>query len=147
MADGAFRDPTNILDYIYDLESSRGTDPKRLVPNEEGALGSYQIRPGAFSDIQRNYKSKWADKDFETVALDDTQAREAANDYLKVIAQHYINQGLAPTFDALLAGYHGGMGTVAGVKAKNQAPRTVGPKTGDYLNKAHRLRALMTGGK
>ena len=121
-----------LLDMIFQLESSSGTDPKRLVENEEGALGSYQLKRGAIKDIQRVYKSKWAGKSFRDIALDDDLARQAANDYLSVIRMHLQNNRVAPTLPALLAGYHSGMGnTVAG---------NIGTKGLDYLSKANALR-------
>ena len=121
-----------ILDTIFQIESSGGTDPARLKPNSEGALGSYQLKPGAIEDLQRVYSSKYGGKTFEEIALDDKLARNAAEDYLAIISMHLANNNIAPTTGALLAGYHSGMGNV--VKGN------IGEKGLDYLSKA---RALM----
>ena len=125
---------TNILDIIFELESTSGTNKKAYTPNEEGALGGYQLKPGAFLDIKRVFKSKWADKGFESVAKNDILAREAASDYLKVIKMEYSRFNLAPTMEALLAGYHSGMGNVL--------KGNIGQKGLDYVAKANVLRGI-----
>ena len=125
---------TNILDIIFELESTSGTNKKAYVPNEEGALGGYQLKPGAFEDIQRVFPERWAKQKFNAVAKNDVLAREAASDYLQVIKMHYGNNNLAPTVEALLAGYHSGMGNV--VKGN------IGEKGLEYIEKANILRGI-----
>jgi len=121
-----------LLDSIWQVESSKGTNPKRLEPNEAGALGDYQLKPGAVQDVRRVYPSKYADKSFEEIALDPITSREAANDYLSIIQMHLRNKNIAPTLEALSTGYHSGMGNVA--------RGTIGPKGLNYWT---RIQALM----
>ena len=123
---------TNILDIIFELESSSGANKKAYTPNNVGALGGYQLRPDAFKDIQRVFPEKWAKKSFKTVAKNDLIARKAASDYVNVIQMHLSNNNIAPTMDALLAGYHSGMGNV--VKGN------IGKEGLNYLKKASVLR-------
>lgn len=125
---------TNILDIIFELESSSGTSKKAYTPNKEGALGGYQLKPGAFLDIQRVFPERWAKKKFGTVAKNDMLAREAAGDYIKVIGMEFSRFNLAPTMEALLAGYHSGMGNVL--------KGNIGQKGLDYVAKANVLRGI-----
>lgn len=127
-------DKTNILDLIYALESSSGKNKAAYKPNSYGALGGYQIRPGAFEDIKR-INPQWRDMSFEDVAMDDDLSRQAANDYMKVIQLHLVSQGIAPTMEALLSSYHGGMG--------NTARGTTGPNTQEYVSRARVMRGGM----
>jgi len=121
-----------LLDSIWQVESSKGTNPARLEPNASGALGDYQLKPEAVQDIRRVFPSKYSDKSFEEIALDPVMARGAANDYLSVIQMHLRNKNIAPTLEALSTGYHSGMGNVA--------RGTIGPKGLDYWTK---IQALM----
>lgn len=124
-------DYDNILNLIYELESSSGKNKKAYTPNEVGALGGYQLTPGAFQDLQGTFGKKWVGKDFNKVAINDNLAREAAADYLKIISAHLVNNGMAPTRDALLIGYHSGMG--------NAAKGNIGPRGMQYLSRAKAL--------
>ena len=123
--------PVSILDLIYELESSSGKNPKAYKPNEYGALGGYQLRPGAFADLRRAHPKKWGAQKFENVAMNDGLARQAANDYIQLISQYLVQQNVVPTRDALLAGYHSGMG--------NTARGTIGPKGMKYLSRTKAL--------
>ena len=128
----------NILDTIYELESSAGTNKAAYKENTQGALGGYQLKRGAIKDIQRVFPSKWKGKSFTDITMKDDVAREAASDYLKVISMHLINKGMTPTMDALLASYHSGMGTVG-------KGRGLGEEGIEYLEKAKRLREVAYG--
>ena len=125
-------DFTNELDTIFQLESSAGTDPKRLKPNKYGALGSYQLTPPAFEDLQTNFPEKYKDKKFDEVALDDNQARDAAGDYVSLIRKRLVKKNIAPTRNAILAGYHSGVGNLG-------VGKRPGPEEIKYINKADEL--------
>ena len=97
-----------LLDLIFELESSSGKNKKAYIPNpKSGALGGYQIKLGAFQSIQKMFPDKWGNKKFKSVALDDKQARDAAGDVLKFNAVSLANDyGIASTREAMLASYN-----------------------------------------
>lgn len=128
----AMSNDMDILDVIFNLESSAGTNKRAYKSNKYGALGGYQIRPDAYKDVQRVFKSKWEGKDFNSVGMSNELSREAASDYLKVISMFYKNNKIPITEDNLLLGYHSGMGNVA--------KGNIGKDGVGYIAKAHKLR-------
>jgi len=111
----------NILDMIHYLESRYGKDKSAYKPNpKSGALGPYQLKRGAWEDIQRVFPDKWKGLKFEEALIDDNLAREAASDYLKVISMHFRNFNIPITTASLLAGYKAGMGTVVKGEGMNE---------------------------
>jgi hypothetical protein len=125
---------TNILDLIYELESSSGKNKKAYVENSVGALGGYQVTRKAYIDLQNLPKSRWKGIPFERAMMNDNIARQAAQDYLGIIHNHLVSNKVAPTRDALLAAYHSGMGNA--VKGK------LGPQGHQYLARAKALAGM-----
>lgn len=121
----------NILtDVIYQLESSAGKNKKAYVPNQYGALGGFQLTPGAYVEIQK-LDPRWRNMSFKDVAVNDSLAREAASDYLTVLFKQ-LEAAKAPlTNTNLLAAYHSG--------ARNVARGTLGPYGRDYVSRARAL--------
>jgi len=118
-----------ILDVIYALESSSGTNKKAYVENEVGALGGYQIRRSTYKDIQRINKDRWGKIDFETVAGDDRLSRLAANDYVNWIEKYYTDRDISPSVENILLGYHSGVGNVR--------KGNIGKEGKNYIKRAH----------
>ena len=123
----------NILDLIYELESSSGQNKNAYKINVKGALGGYQLRAIAIKDIQQEFPEKWGGKSFKEIAMDDDTAREATGDYIKLIGRRLSYRNIAPTEDALLASFHSGMSAVI----KN---KPLGIEGKNYLKKAQELR-------
>ena len=105
-------DYKNILtDTIYNLESSEGQNRAAYKPNRYKALGGFQLTPDAFSEVQK-LNPQWKGQNFSTVATNDVLAREAASDYLKVLARQFSRLGIPLTNENLLLAYHSGAGNV-----------------------------------
>jgi len=134
-----------ILDLIYEAESSSGRDKKAYVPHpESGALGGYQIKRSAFRSIQKMFPDKWKDKTFKSVALDDKQAREAARDIFRFNTVSFPNDykvvftSKEDVMDALVMAYKEGVGGVLSTD-----PEVV-KRRKDYLNKIKSIRSRYT---
>lgn len=118
----------DLLDAIYELESSSGKNPKAYVMNKVGALGGYQMRKSTYEgDLQKMYPSKWASVPFEKAMKNDIVAREAANDYLSLLNRYLTSFDVVPSEDTLLAAYHQGAGNVA--------KGNIGPIGKEYVQK------------
>lgn len=122
----------NTLDLIYALESSQGRNKQAYTQDKYGALGAYQLQPPAYLDVQRHFPDKWGKLSFKEVAMNDKLSRQAAGDYLTIISEYLASKGVAPTREALLAGYQAGMGNVVRGKA-------TGPRTMQYLKRAESI--------
>lgn len=105
-------DREQLLDAIFELESSSGRNPKAYFPDKFGSLGGYQMRESTFGDLQRIFPSKWGKVEFKKAMLDNNTARMAASDYVNVIQNFLSQRGVPPTADNLLAAYNAGMGNV-----------------------------------
>jgi soluble lytic murein transglycosylase-like protein len=122
-----------LTDVIYQLESSGGKNKRAYKSNKYGALGGYQLTPGAYTEIQRYNPKVWGDQPFEQVALNDTTANQAASDYLFILAKQLENSGITPTNENLLAAYHSGVGNVK---------KGLGPLGRRYVSDARALAGL-----
>lgn len=130
-----------LLDLIFELESSSGRDKKAYIPNpKSGALGGYQMKLGAFKAIQGMFPEKWKDKKFKDVALDDKQSRDAAGDYIKFNMVSLGNDyGVAARgTDILLGAYKEGAGGVISRDPDKMA------RVKEYVDKAHGIRSRWT---
>lgn len=127
------QDMNGVIDVIHQLESSGGKDKSAGQENKEGAKGEYQIRRGAFQDVQKALPKKWNGYTWEEITGDSRLSRQAASDYLNIISNYYKSKGVQPTVDHLLLGYNQGMGNV--VKGK------IGKAGIEYVRRAHELMA------
>ncbi len=125
------------LDYVRDIESSGGTDPRRLRPNRAGALGDYQITKIAFKDLQLHMPDKYANKSFEEVVLNPEIAREAARDYFLVLEGYLTTWGIPVTQEHLVAAYN--MGPMA-FKQHYFGKRRMPTQTKNYIRRYNALR-------
>ena len=116
-----------ILDAVYNNESTSGMDKRAYRINSVGALGGYQIKRDTFKHIQQIAPSKWKKVPFEGAMMKDDVSREAASDYFSWLRQYLASHGIVPSEDTLLAAYHAGPGNVVNGK--------IGPKTRAYVEK------------
>lgn len=124
----------DLTNTIYQLESSAGKNKKAYTPNQYGALGGFQITPGAYEMVQR-FNPEWKGQSFSTVAKDDNLARKAATDYLMVLSRELERLNIPLTNTNLLAAYHSGPGNV----------NSLGPYGQDYVSKARALAGVQPG--
>jgi len=69
---------------------SRGMTPaQKATPGKAGELGTYQLTPIAYQDLQR-LNPAYKKQNFKTVALNDDLARQAMMDYMKVLQTNYF---------------------------------------------------------
>ena len=101
----------NILNAISFIESSNNTNPARLVENEDGALGKFQIKKDMFTDVKKHFPDT-RNLTFKEAALG-TRRREIASKALEVTSMNLASEGMAPTRDALITAYHSGAGNVS----------------------------------
>lgn len=127
----------NLLDIIYQLESSAGQNRRAYKPNKYGALGGYQLTPGAYQEVQKWLPEVWRGKSFNEVATNDKLAREAASQYTDVLNQQLLAKKANVTNAMILAAYHSGAG--------NAARNTLGPYGRDYVAKARALAGVKPG--
>jgi hypothetical protein len=106
----------DMLDTIYQLESSNGQDRRVRREDQYGSLGGYQIQRDTYTDLQRQHPDTWGKLPFESAMSDDNLSREVASDYLNNIIDYLSSKGITPTIDRVLASYSGGMHNV--VKGK-----------------------------
>lgn len=104
--------PINIA-YIAEIESNSGKNKASRTPNSAGALGTYQITPIAWKDLQQMFPQKYGSIDFETGALNDEISSMAAQDIFNIAAIRLKKLGLPVTTENLLAVYNAGIGTVS----------------------------------
>lgn len=98
-ADAASIDPRRVA-YV----ESRGMTPKaKATPGLSGEIGTYQITPVMFQDLQRLLPQKYSPLDFFSVASDDNLAKTAMQDYMSLLETHYApHYGIQPTDENLL---------------------------------------------
>ena len=91
---------------------SRGmTKAQKLKQGPAGELGTYQITPPAFRDLQRLMPEKYGKHDFYKIATDDQLAQEALMDYMGLLKDHYAKHwNIQPTDPNLLQMYNLGPG-------------------------------------
>ena len=87
---------------------SRGMTPQqKLIPGSAGELGTYQLTPPAWGDLQRLMPDKYSKKNFYDIATDDTTAHEALQDYLGLLKNHYAKAyKINPTDENVLQMYN-----------------------------------------
>lgn len=129
-----------LLDLIFEIESSGGRDKSAYVPNpKSGALGGYQMKVAAFQDIQKLYPKKWKGKSFKDTMLNDTTAREASKDYLQFLELDLANTyKIAPTRETMLAAYN------QGAKGISTGDKDTLSKAHDYVTKANNIKSKYT---
>ena len=99
----AYADAASIQPKGVAYTESRGMTPKaKLTPGKAGEIGTYQITPVAFQDLQR-LMPKYRSMDFFKVASNDATAKIAMQDYLGLMESHYApHYGIKPTDENLL---------------------------------------------
>ena len=77
--------PPEALAYV----ESRGMSPQqKLTPGPHGEIGTYQLTPPAYADLQR-LNPDYKNKDFFSVASNDSTAKQAMLDYLFQLGDNY----------------------------------------------------------
>jgi soluble lytic murein transglycosylase-like protein len=95
-----------LLDALILVESSN--DP-RAHRHSTGARGLTQITPAAWKDLVAHYPAKYAKLKYRHDIFRPDVAREAARDYLKILARYLKARDIPITLDNLLAGYNWGV--------------------------------------
>ena len=116
-----------ILDTIFELESSQGRNKKAYKANSVGALGGYQITPLTWKDLLQEMPTKWGKANYAKVVTDNALARLAATDILQIKSDRLSRNGIMPSEDNLLLAYHSGEGNVL--------QGSIGPEGQKYLQR------------
>jgi len=88
--DPAYADWQSIQPKGVAYVESRGMTPEqKKKPGKAGELGTYQLTPIAYRDLQR-LNSSYKNQDFATVALNDQTAQQAMKDYMKALQNNYF---------------------------------------------------------
>jgi len=104
------------LDKIWQIESTRGTDPDAMNPNRKGALGHFQFLKGTWNECVSMMGKNW---DWRTGALDYNKSKAVADFYLnKRIPQMLKHYSLPDNIKFRLAAYDWGIGNVKKVWEK-----------------------------
>jgi hypothetical protein len=103
----AYADAASIQPKGVAYTESRGMTPReKLIPGKAGEIGTYQLTPTAFQDLQR-LMPKYRAMDFFKVASNDNSAKMAMQDYMGVMESHYApHYGIKPTDENLLQMYN-----------------------------------------
>lgn len=106
----AYADSASINPQAVAYVESRGTPRSQLLkPGAAGEIGTYQIRPVMFQDLQRLMPRKYGTLDFFNVASNDNMSRQAMQDYMSLLETHYApHYGINPTDENLLQMYNVG---------------------------------------
>lgn len=120
------------LNYVAQIESRNGQDPTSRTPNSAGVLGTYQLTPIAWKDLQQIYPEKYGKIDFRTGALSNQISQQAVQDLFVVGAKRLQAFGLPVTEENLLAVYNAGIGTVKNARGDVSRYPT---ETRDYIRK------------
>lgn len=118
----AYADAQSISPQGVAYVESRGMTPQqKLIPGAAGEIGTYQLRPQTFQDLQRLMPDKYGALDFFKVASNDQTAKAAMQDYMKLLETHYApHYNIQPTDENLLQMYNvGPKGFSKGKRNKN----------------------------
>jgi len=126
--------------FLAQEESSGGTNEKARTPNSDGALGTYQITPALYADIQKAFP-EFKNVSFERAALEEGLDRQVASAGTKVVQRQIAGIGIAPTPALIATVWHQGIGNVNKAKKKALAgdgnlSKHLGPIGQRYLQRA-----------
>jgi hypothetical protein len=116
----AYADSASISPQAVAYTESRGMTPQqKLIPGPAGEIGTYQLTPIAFKDLQR-LNPAYKTMDFFSVASNDVLAKKAMMDYMSLLETHYApHYGIKPTDENLLQMYN--VGPVAFSRGKRNS--------------------------
>ena len=106
----AYADAASISPKGVAYTESRGMTPQqKLIPGKAGEIGTYQLTPILFKDLQRLMPKQYKTLDFFKVASNDKLAQKAMGDYMSLLETHYApHYGVTPNDANLLQMYNVG---------------------------------------
>lgn len=124
--------PNDLTEFLAQEESSGGKNPKALVPDQDKALGKYQITPSMYAEIQKMFP-EFANIPFERAALEGGLDLKAAEAGIQVVMRQIASElNAAPTPALIATVWQQGIGNMKKAFKKAKATgNTITPYLGE----------------
>lgn len=113
-----------LTQFLAQEESSGGRNIKARTPDIDQALGTFQLTPGLYADIQKNFP-EFKDVPFERAALEAGLDKQVANAGIQTIQKQIAGIGIAPTPALISTVWQQGIGNIQ--KAARKSLKTGSP--------------------